>query len=197
MSELTSLKPYFDQYGYWAVFGAILGEGLGIPLPGETLLIAGSLLASQGALHIIPLLFAAWTAAFMGNQIGYLIGWFGRPLVIRYGRYILINETRLGYVEAFFRRHGGIVVIFARFLDVFRQLNGIVAGITKMPLKEFVVFNAFGSTLWVGFWGVLFYELGERAHSLGKAFQEIELFIAIGVIFVVSGIGAALVRYQK
>ena len=87
MSDLlTTVKPYLDHYGYWALFGAILLENFGLPVPGESLLITSALLASQGEMHLVPLLLIACVAAVTGDNIGYAIGRFGgRKLVLRYG----------------------------------------------------------------------------------------------------------------
>ena len=90
------LKPYLDQYGYWAVFGAILLEGFAVPMPGETLLIVASFLASRGDMHITLVLVLAWGAVIAGSNIGYAFGRFGgRLLVLRFGRYVFINQKRL------------------------------------------------------------------------------------------------------
>ncbi|MEJ2431386.1 MAG: DedA family protein [Deltaproteobacteria bacterium] len=161
MSDLlTTVKPYLDQYGYWALFGAILLEDFGMPVPGETLLIASAFLASQGEMHLVPLLLIACVAAVTGDNIGYAIGRFGgRKLVLRYGHYVLISEQRLQKAEGFYRRYGGAVVVMARFFAVLRQLNGIVAGTTKMSWRRFLLYNVLGAALWVSFWTMLFYEV--------------------------------------
>ncbi|MEJ2365730.1 MAG: DedA family protein [Deltaproteobacteria bacterium] len=161
MSDLlTTVKPYLDQYGYWALFGAILLEDFGMPVPGETLLIASAFLASQGEMHLVPLLLIACVAAVTGDNIGYAIGRFGgRKLVLRYGHYVLISEKRLQKAEGFYRRYGGAVVVMARFFAVLRQLNGIVAGTTKMSWRRFLLYNVLGAALWVSFWTMLFYEV--------------------------------------
>ena len=184
MSDLlTTVRPYLDQYGYWALFGAILLEDFGMPVPGETLLIASALLASQGQMHLVPLLLIAWAAAVTGDNIGYAIGRFGgRKLVLRYGNYVLINEQRLQKAEGFFRRYGGTVVVVARFLAVLRQLNGIVAGTVKMNWRRFLSYNILGAALWVSFWGMLFYELGEKAFSFGAGFKTGQYFLLGGLV---------------
>jgi membrane protein DedA with SNARE-associated domain len=177
-----TVQPYLNHYGYWAVFGAILLEDFGLPVPGETMLIASALLASQGHMHIVPLLLIACVAAVTGDNIGYAIGRFGgRRLVLRYGRYVLITEERLQKAEGFFRRYGGVVVAVARFLAGLRQLNGIVAGTVKMRWRRFLVYNMLGAALWVAFWGMLFYELGEKAARFGAGFNKVEFLLAFGV----------------
>ena len=189
---MATLKPYLDQYGYWAVFGVTLLENLGVPMPGQTILIAGALLASQGDMHILLLLFTAWAAAVTGDAIGYAIGRFGgRALVLRYGHYVFINQRRLEYVENFFRRYGGIVVVVARFFEILRQINGIVAGAAQMPWRRFLIYNTLGAALWVGFWGILFYQLGERAKNFGDLFKKFEVLFLGGIAIV----GVALIIY--
>jgi membrane protein DedA with SNARE-associated domain len=97
MSELfITVQPYIDHCGYFVVFGAILLEDFGMPVPGETLLIAGALLASRGKMDIVTLLWTACIVAITGDNIGYAIGRLGgRGLVFRYGRYGLITAGRL------------------------------------------------------------------------------------------------------
>jgi membrane protein DedA with SNARE-associated domain len=107
------------------------------------------------------LLGVSWLAATAGDNTGYLIGHFaGRRLVIRYGHYVLITTPWLQRVEEFVERYGAAVVVVARFVSLLRQLTGIVAGISLMPWRRFVVCNALGSALWAGFWGLLFFLLG-------------------------------------
>ena len=178
-----TVKPYLDHYGYWALFGAILLENFGLPVPGETLLIASALLASQGKMHIVPLLVTACIAAITGDNIGYAIGRFGgRRLVFRYGRYVLITEERLQKAEGFFGRYGGAVVVMARFFAVLRQLNGIVAGTAKMRWYRFLLYNILGAALWVTFWGMLFFELGERGFRFGAEINTVQFFLLGGLV---------------
>jgi len=192
------LKPYLDQYGYWAVFGAILLEGFAVPMPGETLLIVASFLASRGDMHITPILALAWGAVIAGSNIGYAIGRFGgRLLVLRFGRYVFINQKRLESVETFFRGHGRLVVLVAYFFDVLRQLNGMVAGIAEMSWRRFLFYNTLGGALWVGFWGMLAYQLGERATHLGDVFKKIELWLLTGFILVTAGVTIYWLRRKR
>jgi membrane protein DedA with SNARE-associated domain len=150
------------DYGYLAVALGILLEDFGLPTPGETMLITGAILASGGALNIYILLPLAWLGAVIGDNIGYVIGYYGgHRLMLRYGGRIGITAERLQYVERFFERYGGWVIVFARFVIVLRQFNGIVAGTLEMHWLHFVVLNAIGAALWVGFWGMLAYWLGK------------------------------------
>ena len=169
---MAAWEPFLRDYGYWAVLAAILLEDFGLPVPGESVLIAAAALAGRGKMHIALVLVAAWVGAVIGDNIGYGIGHFGgRRLVVRYGRRVLITDARLARAEGFFGRYGGAVVLGARFVVVLRQLNGIVAGTMKMPWWRFLAFNAAGATLWVGFWGMLAYEASKRAARLADGWR--------------------------
>jgi membrane protein DedA with SNARE-associated domain len=165
--SLVLAAPYIDRYGYTGVFGAILLESLGVPMPGEALLIAIAVLATKGTLHLVPLLAWAWVAAVLGDNIGYGIGRFGgRRLILRYGQPIGITETRLAKIEAFFHRWGGEVVLVARFFAGLRQLNGLVAGTAGMRWWRFLAYNSAGAALWVSAWGVGVYVFGQHIGQL-------------------------------
>lgn len=189
---LAGIVPWLDQYGYFAVFGGILLESFGVPLPGETMLIAGALLAAKGGLHLVPLLACAWVAAVTGDNIGFAIGHYGgRRLVVRYGGRIGITNPRLDKVERFFERFGAEVVLVARFFELARQLNGIVAGSVGMNWWRFLIYNGIGAVLWVGVWGSGVYALGEQ---LGGLLPWIRRFgyAAIGMLALVLIAGVVL-----
>ena len=153
-SDVASIvEPYVMQYGVVAVFVIIFLESLGAPLPGESVLVAASLLAVRGDVSLMALIPAAWAAAVLGDSTGYLIGHFGgRPLLQRHGWLIKLTPERLAKVEDLVRRRGALMVFGARFVVLLRQLNGLVAGITGMPWPHFVVANALGGALWVAVW---------------------------------------------
>ena len=199
MTDLfITVRPYLDHYGYWAIFGALLLENFGMPVPGETLLIASALLASQGRMDIVSLLLTACAAAITGDNIGYAIGRFGgRRLVFRYGRYVFITEERLQKAEGFFRNYGGAVVVMARFIAGLRQLNGIVAGTAKMSWWRFLIYNMLGAALWVSFWGMLFYELGERAFRFGAGFETLQFFLFGGLIAATVALAVHLLKGRR
>ena len=157
---------YLNKYGYWAIFFGILLEDFGIPLPGETLMITGSVLAAKHQFNILWVIGLAITGAFIGDNIGYAIGYFGgRPLVLRHEKFLFLNEKRLLALEGFFKRHGSIIVVFARFVEGLRQFNGVIAGTMQMKWKKFLLFNFMGAVLWVVFWCSLAYFLGDKFNA--------------------------------
>jgi membrane protein DedA with SNARE-associated domain len=158
---LHGVAPILDRFGYLAVAGVIGVESFGVPAPGQTIMVAAAIYAGAGRLNVVAVAAIAFLAAVLGDNVGYWIGVRGgRRLVHRFGRYILITPERLDRAEKFFARRGNRIVVVARFIDGLRQLNGVIAGITAMPWRTFLIYNAIGAALWVGWWTTISYFLG-------------------------------------
>jgi membrane protein DedA with SNARE-associated domain len=180
---LAYLAPVLDSYGYLAVGGLVTLEDFGIPVPGETILVAASVYAGAGRLSIVVVGIVALAAAVLGDNIGYAIGRFGgHALVLRYGRFVLLTEERLARAEGFFARYGGPIVVVARFIEGLRQLNGIIAGIAEMPWPRFLLFNAVGAALWVGVWTSVGYLAGDHIQVIYAAVTRYSLYALIAVV---------------
>jgi membrane protein DedA with SNARE-associated domain len=181
-----NLEPFVHEYGAAAVMVILTFESLGAPLPGESVLVFAAVLAGRGELQLAPLMLWAWTGAVLGDNIGYLIGRrLGRAIVLRYGAKIGINGDRLSRVEAFFKRYGPVTVAFARFLNILRQLNGVVAGMLKMEWKRFLLFNALGGALWVSLWTLAGFYLGEHVSDIKVIAHDLEhagMILGVGVL---------------
>jgi membrane protein DedA with SNARE-associated domain len=158
---LHGVAPILDRWGYLAVAGVIGVESFGVPAPGQTIMVAAAIYAGAGRLNVFAVGAIAFVAAVLGDNVGYWIGVRGgRRLVHRFGKYILITPERLDRAEKFFARRGNRIVVVARFIDGLRQLNGVIAGITAMPWRTFLIYNAIGAALWVGWWTTISYFLG-------------------------------------
>ncbi len=187
------LQRIVGDYGYWAVALGILLEDFGMPTPGETLLITGAVVASAGALNIYLLLILAWVGAVIGDNIGYVIGRTGgHRLMVRYGARFGITDRRLKQVEQFFDHYGGWVVVFARFVLLLRQFNGIVAGTLEMHWLRFLLLNAIGAALWVAFWGILSFWLGKGILVYVHELHRLAPFFAVLVALIIVAGGAYL-----
>ena len=139
---LGDLLHLIGRYGYLVVFLGVMLESAGVPLPGETVLIAAGALVHKEVLDLGDALFFGILGAVIGDQIGYWVGRFGgRPFALRWGRYAFITPARLGHAEAFFARHGGRAVFLARFVAGLRVFGTLVAGTTRMPLGKFTLYN--------------------------------------------------------
>src|SRR5271169_3902570 len=164
---LEALSSPLQHFGVWAIALLIMLEDFGIPVPGETILIAGAVYAGAGRLNIVAVGVVAFCAAIIGDNIGFAIGHFGgRALALRWGKYVFLTEERLDKAQAFFDRRGAIVITFARFVEGLRQANGIIAGISGMHWLRFLAFNALGAALWVGTWVSLGYLAGSHITAI-------------------------------
>lgn len=182
---IQALAPYVENYGYFAVGLALLLEDFGLPVPGETMLVTAAFFAGIGRLDIGLVIVVGFAAAVLGDNIGFSIGNYGgKPLVARWGKYVFLTAERLDKAHAFFNRHGGKIVIVARFIEGLRQLNGIIAGISDMPWHKFLFFNVIGAALWVTFWGLIGFYGG----------SHIELFHKYSIYFSIIG-GAVIIGY--
>jgi membrane protein DedA with SNARE-associated domain len=170
-----NLEPFVHTYGAAAVMVILTFESLGAPLPGESLLILASVLAGRGELSLPLLMLSAWAGAVLGDNIGYVIGKrLGRAMILRYGGKIGINADRLNRVEAVFGQYGPFTVAFARFVNILRQLNGVVAGMLKMDWRRFLVFNALGGALWVSAWTLTGFYLGAHVSDIRVIAHDLE-----------------------
>ena len=150
MTNMGDLLHLIGRYGYLVVFFGVMLEGTGMPLPGETVLIAAGVLVHRGVLHFGDTLFFGILGAVVGNQIGYWVGRFGgRAFVLRWGRYTFITPERLGHAEAFFAQHGGGAVFLCRFVVGLRVFGALVAGTSRMPWVRFALYNVLGGIVWV------------------------------------------------
>jgi len=189
MPDLGSL---ISHYGYAAV-GVVIGlESMGIPLPGETMLVLSAIYAATHSdLHIAGVIGAAALGAILGDNIGYWLGReFGYPLLLRYGRYVGLSETRIKLGQYLFLRHGGKVVFFGRFIAVLRVLAAFLAGVNRMEWKSFLLANAAGGVLWS-----VVYGLG--AYLFGSALFHAQRPVTIALVVVGLIIVAVALRYVR
>lgn len=196
---LHTLEPTLNHYGYLAVAGFVLLEDFGVPVPGETILIVGAIYAGTGRLSVWLVGFLAFLAAVVGDNIGFAIGHFGgRPLIERYGRYILLTRERIEKATSWFERHGGKIVVIARFVEGLRQANGIIAGITGMHWLRFLGFNALGAALWVGLWTTVGYFSGNNIDTIYRDATRYEAYFGavVGVV-IVAFVGHRVWRWRR
>jgi membrane protein DedA with SNARE-associated domain len=190
-----SLEPTLRHYGYLAVGGVLLLENIGLPVPGETMLIAAALYAATGQLNIVLVGIIAVLASTAGSAIGYAIGVYGgRPLAERYGKYVLLTVERLDKTEDFFRRRGWLVVLLGRYVEGVRQAAGIIAGISEMSFPQFLAFTLIGAALWVATWTAV----GELAGDHVTTISHYATYVAEGLaVLAVLFIIRAVVRSRR
>jgi membrane protein DedA with SNARE-associated domain len=182
------LHHLLSTYGYWAVMGFVGIESIGIPFPGETMLLAAAIYAgTTHQLDIWLVVAAAASGAVIGDNIGFWIGReFGYELLLRYGRYIRVDERKMKLGQYLFRRWGGAVVFFGRFVAVLRTFAALLAGVNRMGWGHFLVYNFAGGVVWAAIFGFGGYIFGKAVtHLLSTA--GIVILVA-AVILVIIGI---------
>jgi membrane protein DedA with SNARE-associated domain len=183
---LNAVAPYLEHYSYWAVLLLVMLEDFGIPVPGETVLIAAAIFAGAGRLNVVLVGLIGFVAAVIGDNIGFAIGHFGgRALALRWGRYVFLTEERLTKAEYFFDHNGARIIVVARFIEGLRQANGIIAGISGMHWRRFLIFNALGAALWVGTWVSLGYLAGNHISTIYHYITQYSLYVLIALAVLV------------
>ena len=185
MDRILSL---IEHYGYLVILFGVMLESTGVPLPGETILIASGVLVQRGHLDLGDVIVFGILGAVLGDQIGYWIGrGGGRPFVLRWGRYVFISPERLARAEAFFERHGGKTVFLARFFSGLRVFGALVAGISRMRWGTFILYNALGGAVWATAVVLVGYFLGSSIglveRWLGRATLVLLAVLAVVLAF--------------
>ena len=163
-----TLESWLDSYGYLVVFLLVMLESIGLPVPGETALIAAALYAgSTHKLEIWAIVAVAAAGAIIGDNIGFSIGRYGgSKFLLRHGHRIGLHEGRLKIGIWLFRRHGGKVVFWGRFVSILRTWAAFLAGANHMEWRRFLVFNAAGGIVWATLYGVVYYVFGATLSKL-------------------------------
>jgi membrane protein DedA with SNARE-associated domain len=183
------LQYLIHHYGLFAV-GAVVGlECVGFPLPGETALLAAAVYAGTNHnLNIVSVIITAGATAIVGRMIGYVIGReYGYWLLLRYGNYIRMSQSRIKLGQYLFLRHGSKIVFIAQFVPILRTVAGVFAGCNVMPWRNFLAANVAGSALWAVSYGYAAYEFG-----LGIKRLQGPIVIVLVILTIVSFIVGAI-----
>ena len=183
---LDTLLGYFVSYGYFVVFFGVMLENAGVPVPGETILLAAGFFAAQGHFHLWMVIVVAALGAMLGDNAGYAVGHrVGRAALERYGRYILLTRNRLQKLDKFFARHGDKTILFARFITGLRVFAALFAGAARMPWGKFVVYNMAGAILWAISIALLGFFFGQSWELLHRWLGRAGLIVGLAVVLVV------------
>src|SRR5437870_603600 len=183
-------------YGYWAVALVVMGESLGLPVPGETLLLLGAASAGAGYLEVWGVIGAAAGGAIVGDSLGYALGrWGGRPLLERYGRVLHLQPRHLARAEAFFARYGAKTVCVGRFIAILRIYSALLAGLARLPYPRFLLWNAAGGCLWALTFGWLGVTFGSQWSLIARWAGRVGVLI-LGLLVLV-GVAVLLGRYRR
>ena len=194
MELLPHLHEYLAVYGYLAVFIIVGLESAGVPVPGETALVAAAILAGEHKLNIYGVVSAAAGGAILGDNCGYWVGReFGFPLVYRYGHYVQLDEKRLKLGQYLFLRHGGKIVFFGQFVAFLRAFAAFLAGVNRFNWEQFFLCNAAGGVVWATIFGAGGFFLGRAFEHYAKPVGIAALICAAIAFFV----GGRFIRHHE
>jgi len=193
------LSDFFTRYGDWVVFFGVMLENIGVPVPGETVLLFAGFLAFQGKIHILPAILTAIAGATTGASLGYWLGWYGGTSVVNR---LLERFPRLRRQyddsQKIFLKHGQWAVFAARFITGLRVFAGVLAGVLRMPFFTFILFSFAGAVCWalvIGYVGFVFGSSWDKlVHFVGRM-DRIALIIIAGTAVVL--LLVHLVRRKK
>ena len=196
MFSHDALQNLVSTHGYWVIALIVGLESMGIPLPGETILVLAAIYAAgDPTLNIWLVIVAASVGSIMGDNLGYWIGKrYAYALLVRYGRHIGMSAPRIKLGQYLFREHGGTVVFLGRFIALLRILAAFLAGVNRMPWPNFLVANAAGGILWAATFGFGGYFFGKLLFQLHGAVAGVVFAVALIGFF---GIGYLIHRYEQ
>ena len=185
---LNFLEAALMQYGYMIVFLAIMIESMGVPFPGETmLLIASAYAASSGALSIFGVIGSAAGGAITGDSLGYWIGREGgRRLIRRYGKFVGLTDDRYQRAQNYLKKHGGKAVFFGRFVSIARTWIAVLVGAHHLNYFQFLLYNVLGGIVWATVYGSLGYVFGSNLPLLEVWVKRAGITLTICAVGVVA-----------
>lgn len=150
------LAHYFtyaiEQLGYFGAAALMALESMIAPVPSELVMPFVGFLVAEGKFSAVAAIAATSLGSIIGSLVSYAMGyWGGRPLVLRVGKYLLLNREHLEWTENWFARHGSWTIFVSRFIPVVRHLISIPAGLGRMKLASFCLYTVIGATLWNSF----------------------------------------------
>lgn len=188
--SLETIQELAQQYGYWAVFLGILLENVGLPIPGETVTLAGGFLAGSDQLNYWIVLSDAILGATIGGNIGYWVGRSGGwPLLLSVGRFFRVQETQLVSLRDQFSENAAKAVFLGRFVALLRVFASPLAGIAQMPYLRFMLYNTAGAAAWALVMVTLSYFAGqvvplEKLVAWASRFAVLTLAIVVAWIVI-------------
>jgi membrane protein DedA with SNARE-associated domain len=193
--SLGGLQQLVLMHGYWMVALVVGLESVGLPLPGETILVLAAIYAAtEPSFNIWVLVPVAAFGAIAGDNIGYWLGLrYGYALLLQYGERIGMFEARIKLGQYLFLKYGARVVFLGRFVALLRILAAFLAGLNRMPWRTFLIANASGGIIWAAVFGVGGYFFGKVLLALHHALAPIALALALAAFF---GCGYLIRRYE-
>jgi membrane protein DedA with SNARE-associated domain len=178
-----TLLNLFTTFGYAGIILAMAIESCCIPLPSELIMPLAGFLAYQNRLSLVGAAVAGAVGCVVGSAVAYWIGAKGgRPLLLRYGRYVLVSPHDAERADAFFARRGDATVFFTRLMPIVRTFISLPAGIARMDFKKFIVYTFLGSLPWCFVLALAGYNLGKHWQDVGSTLHKYDIVVAVGIL---------------
>lgn len=177
------MQDIIRDIGYPGLFLLIVLESTMVPVPSMLVMPFAGFLASRGEFSLPAILAINSIGALTGSTLSYWLGAYGgKPLILRWGKYVFLKPADLEKTEQFFARYGAWTVLIARFLPVVRHLISIPAGIARMRMSSFLLQTFLGSTIWGGGLMVMGYVIGENWESVAKQAKKVDLVFGLLIV---------------
>jgi membrane protein DedA with SNARE-associated domain len=186
MEHFQNIIELIRTYGYWVVGIGIFMECMGIPFPGETVLILGGVAASLGHLNLAVVIIIASASAVLGDNMGYFVGRkLGRKILKKLEKFPFYKPKHIESAEKFFKEHGNKTVFIGRFTAILRTYAALFAGIFDMPYPSFFVYNFCGGVLWATLFGFVGFLIGNNLPLIGKIISDFNLLFLIILVIII------------
>ncbi|MGF1909355.1 DedA family protein [Vibrio kasasachensis] len=180
---INAMSPVLEHYGYFALVISIFFEGIGIPMPGQSLMIAASILATRGVMNLSMVMLTSWLACFIGNTCGYLLGYHFEGWLDKKG---YISGKKMQKLQHVIQKYGPACLIVSRFIEGMKQFMPLACGIAKMPKREFLLGNALATTIWVAVFSLLSNVAFSHLHHLSTFYttHQFGVWLTAAILFV-------------
>ena len=199
---VQQLAVYFtyiiEQLGYWGAGFLMALESMVAPVPSELVMPFVGFLAAEGKFSLEMSILATSIGSIIGSLISYYMGYLGgRPLVLKVGKYLLLNREHLEWTEKWFAQHGSWTILVSRFIPVVRHLISIPAGLGKMRILPFCIYTLIGATVWNTFLLLCGYKLRQNWTLVQQYSHELDIVVAIGLVIATIWFAIMHVRRSK
>lgn len=176
-----------NSLGYFGIVLLMAIESACIPLPSEVIMPFSGFLVAQGRFTLWGAAMAGAVGCVVGSTVAYVVGAIGgRPLALRYGRFVLLSSHDIDAADNWFRRFGEATVFFTRLMPLVRTFISLPAGIARMPFGRFVIYSFAGSLIWSGFLAYVGMQLGSHWDQLKPLFQRFDVAFAILIVLLIA-----------